>query len=337
MRTGTLVAAALCAVALSACGGGRGGSATIPAPPAGTAAPAPIFSTVPISSTSTQRGIPLTGDRLSVAVLADGTVAYSNRFDWGLVKASGALSTWSGSFDGGGPVAFGRGADGSLYAGNSVPAGNTLASSVLNEATGEQWSFSAFPPWVILGGPDGGTWVLTFTGMVRLDAGGTTTFLPVTAPPGDANDVTLGPDGAFWVAEFGGAIERVPLHGAPLRFPVDGHPQRIAAGADGALWFLDDAGLVRRMTTSGQTRTYFSVGGRFTEADAIAAGADGAMWLTNGGANELVRIAPDGAVTRFPAPAAGDSPSGIVAAPDGTLYFFEQNLHGLVVVHATPR
>jgi hypothetical protein len=139
MRTGTLFAAALCAVALSACGGGGGGSPATPPSPTGGLAPAPTFSTVPIGSTSAQRGIPLTGDRLSVAVLVDGTVAYSNRFDWGLVKASGALSTWSGSFDGGGPVAFGRGADGSLYAGNSVPAGNTLASSVLNETTGEQW------------------------------------------------------------------------------------------------------------------------------------------------------------------------------------------------------
>jgi streptogramin lyase len=337
MRTGTLVVTALCAVALSACGGGGSGSPATPPPPASTAAPAPTFSTVPIPSTSTQRGIPLTGDRLSVAVLADGTVAYSNRFYWGLVKPAQDTSTWSGSFDGGGPVAFGRGADGSLYAGDSVPAGNGLASSVLDESTGERWSFAAYPPWVILSGPDAGTWVLTFTGLVRLDAGGTTTFLPVTAPPGDANDVTLGRDGAFWVAEFGGAIERVPLQGAPLRFPVDGHPKRIAAGADGALWFLDNAGLVRRMTTSGQTQTYFSNGGQFTEADAIAAGADGAMWLTNGGANELVRIAPDGTVTRFPAPAPGDSPSGIAAAPDRTLYFFEQTRQGLLLVHATPR
>jgi virginiamycin B lyase len=336
MRTGTLLAAALCAAALSACGGGGGGSPSTPPPPASTAPPAPTFSTVPIPSTSTQRGIPLTGDRLSVAVLADGTVAYSNRFYWGLVKAGGDVSTWSGSFDGGGPLAFGRGGDGSLYAGNSVPAGNDLASSVLDEATGAQWSFSAYPPWVILAGPDGGTWVLTFNGgMVRLGPGGTTTSLPITAPPGDAEDVTVGSDGAFWLAEFSGALERVPLHGAPLRFPVDGHPTRIAAGADGALWFLDNAGLVRRMTMSGQTRTYFSTG-QFTEADAIAAGRDGAMWLTNGGANELVRIAPDGTVARFAAPATGDSPSGIVAGPDGTLYFFEQNFRGLVLVHATP-
>ncbi|HTD37794.1 MAG TPA: hypothetical protein VK669_09785 [Candidatus Limnocylindrales bacterium] len=336
MRPGTLLASALCAIALSACGG-TGPAAPQAAPPAAvtTPPPAPAFATTAFPNTSGHRGVPLTGDTMSTTVAADGTFAFSNRFEWAIVSFFPNGATMSGSFDGGGPAAFGRGADGALYSGFSVPAGNDLASEV--HSGSRTWSFAAYPPLVILGGPDAATWVLTMTGgMVRLNADGTTTTLPVAAPPGDAYDVTLGPDGAFWLAEFDGTIERVPLQGPALRFSVGGQPLSIVAGADGALWFLDKAqSAVRRMTTSGAVRTMFSTSG-FTLADRVARGGDGAVWVTNGTTNELIRVAVDGSSARYPAPSAGIQASGVTSAPDGTLYFVETNQAGLLIVHATP-
>jgi hypothetical protein len=334
MRTGTLLSIALCTVVLSACGG-AGGGAPAPPPAGPSAPPAPAYTTVQIPNTSGGRGIGITGDAMSLAVASDGTVAFSDRFEWAIVRFSNQTASVSSGFDGGGPLSFGRGGDGALYSGNAVSAGNASASTVVRQGSGTTWSFSAYPPFAIRAGSDGGTWVLTFSGMVRLNDDGTTALAPLTTAQASVEDVALGPDGAFWIAEFDGAIERVPVHGAPARFSVGGHPKRITAGADGALWFLDGAGLVRRMTVTGNVTT-FSGTGAFSEGDAIAAGRDGAVWLTSGSSNEIVRVTPDGSVARYPAPSGGDSPSGIAAAPDGTLYFVEANRAGLLLVHATP-
>ncbi|HEY0393161.1 MAG TPA: hypothetical protein VGD01_01575 [Candidatus Elarobacter sp.] len=332
MRTGTLIWAALCAAALSACGGG--GAPPAPQQPAG-APPAPAFRTFQIENLTGGRGIDISGTAMSLAVGSDGTVAFSDRFEWSIVSFGNGIMSSSSGFDGAGPLSFGRGADGGLYAGSSTAAGNTVSSTVIEQSSGRQWSFAQYPPFAILSGPDSATWVLTFSGMVRLNPDGTTTLAPVaTATTGSG--VALGPDGAFWIAEFGGAIERVPVHGAPQRFSVGGHPERITAGADGALWFLDDAGLVRRMTTAGSATTVYATGS-FSESDAIASGGDGGVWLTHASGNELIRVSADGTIGRYAVPAEGTLPSGIAAAPDGTLYFVEENRTGLLLVHATPR
>lgn len=330
MRSGTQVAIALCALVLSACGGGSGGGGSVPSAPGASAPPAPSFSTATIFKGSGQRGVPLTPNRLSLAVAGDGTVGFSNFFEWAIVSFSGQVTNVAASFSGNGPYAFGRGADGGLYAG-TWDGGPTA--QVMEESPSRRWVVAQTPPVAILDA-FGSTWVLTWNGIVRLNADGSTTVLPVVAS-GVAADAALGPDGAFWIAESDGYVERVPLSGAPVRYPVGGKPARIAAGADGALWFLDGTGSVRRLTTAGAATTIATIGD-LGAGDAIARGGDGAMWLTHGAANELVRIATDFSVARYATPSAGVAPSGINSAPDGSLYFVEDFQDGLLLVHAIP-
>jgi len=60
---------------------------------------------------------------------------------------------------------------------------------------------------------------------------------------------------------------------------------------------------------------------------AIAPGPDNALWFTESAANQVGRITPEGVITEYPLPEAGDLGQGIVnnitAGPDGNLWFVE--------------
>ena len=278
---------------------------------------------------------------MSLAVAADGSVAFTDGFEWAIVAVNGPLTSIDAGFSANGPLTYGRGGDGARYSGWPAFSGNAATSLVVREGSGTsmRWSFTSIPPIAILAGPDGATWVLTFAGMVRLNADGSTTLVPLAPAPGgfaSPIDVVLGADGAFWITEFEGAVERVPVQGAPVRYAVGGKPGRAALGPDGAVWFLDPDGLVRRITTSGAVTIMTATSG-FALGDALAAGRDGAVWATHASTNELLRITPDGITSRYPATANGAiKPTGIAAAPDGSLYFVEETAGGLLLVHATP-
>jgi streptogramin lyase len=353
MRTGTLLATAVCAIAFSACGGG-GGSAPPARAGGGTPAPAPAYTTFAIPNTSGLRMVPVAGDPLWVAAGKaagnDPAVAFASVFLNGIFVPGAGVSTFSGTLtgngSGGGPVSYGLGANGAVYSGDSTPS-NATPAFVRDEATGRTWPLApqnctrncgSYWPITVVAGPDGATWVLTFTGMVRLNADGTTTVRPFLAPAIGVGGVAVGADGAFWVTEPGeSTVERVPLSGANTAYPVSGNPTRITAGSDGALWFIDLTGTIGRITTAGQASAYVgATSGRFTEGDAIATGGDGAIWFTEANANTLGRLTPGGLLSHYAVPPAGTSPAGITSARDGTLWFLEQYGGGIVVVHATP-
>lgn len=293
---------------------------------------------------------PIEGDRLAIAVAADGKVGFASPFIYGVVVSNPPITVFTGSLNptplAGGPVTYGRGADGALYSGR-ISAGLASPPFVANETSSAKWTLvpprcgagcdpilQAWPV-AILAGPDGATWTLTQGGMLRLNADGTTTGLSFAATLMAFSDAVVGPDGAFWVVDGAGAIERIPIAGNASAFAVGGRPTRIAAGADGAMWFLDLLGGVRRITTSGSVTTVAPApSGGFTAGDAIAQGADHAIWFTEATANKLGRIAPGGAFNEFASSTAGGSPTGVAAAPDGSLYFLEQNSSGVVLVHA---
>ena len=346
MRTGMLVAAALIAAALSACGGGSSGAPPVRATPEPVSPP--TYATTPVANTSGFRMAPIYGDRLAVAVASDGRIAFASPFMYGVLVVNGPVSAFTGSLVNNAlsaaPVSYGRGADGDLYSawvGLSAP-------TVFKESSGAKWILAppgcspgcdparAWPT-AILAGPDGATWVVTTGGLLRLNADGTTTRLPPAAAQTVLWDAVVGPDNAFWVVDQLGAIERIPLTGAPAAFPVGGQPSRIAPGWDGTLWFLDPVNGVRRMTTSGGVTTMVPPpSGGFAAGDAIAQGPDHALWFTEANANKLGRVSLGGALNEFSAAAGGDSPAGIASAPDGSLYFMEQNRAGVLVVHAVP-
>jgi len=339
-------AAALLAAALSACGGGSSGAPPVAATP--TPVSPPVYTTTAIANTSGFRMTPIAGDRLAMAVAADGRIAFASTFIFGVLVVNGPLSTFTGSLlrsaPADGPITYGRGADGDLY---SAWTNGSAPPTVFKESSGAKWTLvpprcgagcdpvAQAWPLAILAGPDGATWVVVTGGLLRLNADGTTTGLAPAATQTVLWDAVVGPDNAFWAVDGLGAIERIPLSGAPAAFAVGGHPTRIAPGWDGTLWFLDLVNGVRRITTSGAVTTVVPPpSGSFSEGDAIAQGPDHALWFAEANANKLGRVSLSGALNEFSVPAAGDAPAGIAAAPDQSLYFMEQNRAGVLVVHA---
>jgi virginiamycin B lyase len=77
-----------------------------------------------------------------------------------------------------------------------------------------------------------------------------------------------------------------------------------------------------RAEAAGNQITQFYVGG--IPAD-ITAGADGNLWFTDNISNEIVKMTPAGAITRYPIPTFFSSPSSITAGPDGNVWFAEVN------------
>jgi streptogramin lyase len=333
------------AVLLAACGGGG----STPAPGGGGGGGSvrqPSYSTYVIPGLASG----YSGQAVyRIAPAADGSVWFGGEA-WG--EFSGGSFSYVSTDVGidGGAIAVGRGADGDAYTGDIGRAGPAREESdVRNRATNAAWTLpsSCLPqdaphcavptghtPVAVLAGPDGATWALTAFELVRLNADGSTSVVPLPSANPNAGDVAVGSDGAFWVTEPAeGLIERVPTSGTATTVTTGGHPSRIAAGPDGALWYLDTAGSVRRLTTSGAVSTVVAlVDGGVTAFDAIVS-SGGALWYTEENAGKLARVTTSGSVTEFAVPPAGSAPVGLSTAPDGSLWFIEST--GAVLVHAT--
>lgn len=340
------VAGGVAAVLLAACGGGGG---SVPgAGGGGSSVSRPSYSTYAIAGIPNPYP-PASSFGYRTAPAADGSVWFGG-------AAGGEFSGGRFSNVGldvgidGGVITVGRGADGDAYTGTIGRAGPARATTtVRNEATSAMWTLpsscsanngpncpqpTGHVPVAIVAGPDGATWALTTFELVRLNADGSTSVVPLPSADPNAGDVAVGSDGAFWVTEPAeGLIERVPPSGTATTVATGGHPSRIAAGPDGALWYLDTAGSVRRLTTAGAVTTVVaSVSGGVTAYDAIVS-SGGALWYTEENADKLARATTSGSVTEFTVPSAGSAPVGLSTAPDGSLWFIEST--GSVLVHAT--
>ena len=143
-------------------------------------------------------------------------------------------------------------------------------------------------------------------------------------------------------AQVGSIIE------VPLPSGVSGDPfgvsNAIAPGPDGNLWFtLTSSNEIARATPTGAFQE-FPVPTANSEPWGIAQGPDGNMWFTESGADQIGmitpggaiteqggigfqdhigKIAPDGTITEYPTPTTNSGPEGIVAGPDGDLWFAE--------------
>ena len=201
-------------------------------------------------------------------------------------------------------------------------------------------------------GPDGAVWFAeSYVYKIgRITANGAITEfptpvdrgdIPVNAPAGPT-DITTGPDGALWFTNtYGAEIDRMTTTGVTTVFqlpdPLNDRPVRLTFGPDGNIWFTL-AYDVGKMKPDGTGFARYPVPpylGLRQRPGGIIAGPDGKMWFTeSGGANwsngdagsaggGIGRITLDGVITDWQTPTPGSGPIGLVAGPDGNIWFAE--------------
>jgi virginiamycin B lyase len=134
------------------------------------------------------------------------------------------------------------------------------------------------------------------------------------------------PDGGAWYADIAaGAVARIAPSGEISSFPL-GTPLvrlgRLAAAPDGSAWFAEVTGYsITRLKDGKLTRHVpeSARGGPY----GVAVAADGTVWATLQGANQLLRIAPDGAIQAFDVPRPAAVPTDVAIAPDGAVWFVQ--------------
>jgi virginiamycin B lyase len=186
---------------------------------------------------------------------------------------------------------------------------------------------------------------------------------------GKPTELAVAPDGAVWFTDNGhAAVGRLAPDGTVRMFPLtlNRQPASIAVAPDGGVWFTQYAwyNAGRATTPTGQPapppdpatigppaigrisadgimaefRLPTAEGNRMGAPDmgslprGIVAGPDGAMWFTEGGADQIGRIAADGSITEYPLPSRDSVhayPDSIVAGSDGALWFSE-TLYGAI-------
>lgn len=169
-----------------------------------------------------------------------------------------------------------------------------------------------------------------------------------TAPPESTTSTTARPPS-------GDLCARPTVRDYPLS-PAGGKPTALAVAADGAVWFTDNGhAAIGRLAPDGTVRMFPLTLNR--QPAGIAVGPGGGVWFTQYawdiagrpstpsdrpvpppdpatiGPPAIGRIGPDGTVMEFPLPTmagnrmgdpmSGALPRGIVAGPDGALWFTE--------------
>ncbi len=168
---------------------------------------------------------------------------------------------------------------------------------------------------------------------------------------GGAEQITVGPDGNLWFTATAG-VGKMTLQGSIAEYPLPppspsfnippGSPLSlvdIVAGPDGNLWFTaqatilagqEYAGLIGKVSTGGSITEYETPAGFIPSG--IAAGPDGNLWFyealenyaTEEFSSNIGKISPSGSITtynEYDTAAVGPLSSGIVAGPDGNLWF----------------
>src|SRR5262245_59677764 len=170
-------------------------------------------------------------------------------------------------------------------------------------------------------------------------AGDITTF-PDPAGPTSTDEpvqLTRGPEGNVWFTSTGtNRIGRITPAGVVTTFPsatID-DPDGIALGPDGNVWFTsfgnDRLGRVE-IGAAIDITTFADPQAEIDGPIAITAGPDGNLWFSSALNDRIGRVDPDlvdtdltSAITTFTDPggaASTDRPRGIVAGPDGNVWY----------------
>jgi virginiamycin B lyase len=143
----------------------------------------------------------------------------------------------------------------------------------------------------------------------------TVTEFPLTAAGGKPTELTVAPDGAVWFTDNGhAAVGRLAVDGTVRMFPLtlSRQPAGIAVGPGGDVWFTQyawyDAG--RSSNPSGPP------------ADPATIGPPAIGRISSDGIMAEFRL-PTAEGNRMGAPDMGATPRGIVAGPDGAMWFTE--------------
>lgn len=218
-------------------------------------------------------------------------------------KGGGDLTVYDETGDGG-AFDLTTGPDGNIWftqpftnkVGRMTPSGDVTTFGGLSGAV-PPFSSGESRPTEITTGADGTMWFVEAHGnrIGRVTTAGVVTEYPLDtgALP---NAITAGPDGNVWFTRRDG-VQRIAPDGTMTFFPgPTGHS--IVSGPDGALW-LTDGVKTYRITTYGVLTKVVGAG-----ANSITSGPDGNLWLSgqwccNDRAHEVLRIKPDGRVSRY--------------------------------------
>lgn len=144
-------------------------------------------------------------------------------------------------------------------------------------------------------GPEGALWFASGTKLGRIGSDGTLTETTLSQGVGSLADIAAGREGNLWATE-GHELDRITPAGEVTRFPLpksNERPGQLAVAEDGALWFS--------VWASGN-RNEGQVGKAY-----------------------VIRMNPDGAMTRLPLPGSAKlrdaAATSIVAGPGGEIWF----------------
>ncbi|MBV8163214.1 MAG: Virginiamycin B lyase [Candidatus Eremiobacteraeota bacterium] len=284
---------------LYACGGGGGGGSTIPAP-----TPMPSPTTTPCSGPCllAEYQLPdISANPFGITTGPDGNVWFTERLptdnNIGRITPRGTITEFK------------------------IPTANADALSITP-------------------GPDGNLWFTESNAkkIGRITPTGSITEFAV--PDFPSANIVEGPDHNLWFVGAGPSIDKMTTSGVVTKYPLTftAGIGSITPGPDGNLWCLQLTGsMIVKMTTSG-VATYYDIPSSSYNS-AIAAGPGG-LWytsftdvcsglicaLTNSDTNMTTT---SGVTTVFPI-SYWVQPEGIVAGPDGNLWFIGNEVMGKI-------
>lgn len=196
--------------------------------------------------------------------------------------------------------------------------------------------------------------VLTCQGVCGVPTAAAPALTEFAVPTADA-DVSYiinGPGNNLWFIERkANKIARMAPTGDVTEFPIPtpARLQGIVMGPDGNLWFASsfNPSYIGRITPDGQITTFPTPNPDLTTPIEMAAGPDGNIWYVDQNGNTIGRVGMDGTITAFPIPTSEhvcysgnrcyetSLPSGIVAGPDGAIWFGENRNIGRVGMDGT--
>ena len=186
-------------------------------------------------------------------------------------------------------------------------------------------------------GPDNAIWFTDPAGnrIGRLDASGSTVYVPLPTPDSGAAAITTAPDGNLWFTEHkANRIGRVTPLGSVTEYvlPNGGGPAGIAAGVDGNLYFAENrAARIDRITPDGRVDEFaaqFVRGAQWRRHR-----TDRNIWFTEISGRKVGRLTPGGDTTEFALPVDG-RPLGIAAGSDGNIWVTIPSDHALCQIGA---
>ena len=283
---------------------------------------------------------------MGIVVAADGTVWFTEYYDGRIGRLdprTGAIREFPLPFNTG-PWALIRGPRGSFWfterdsnAIGSIGADGTIRHYPIAAPSGVPGAQAH--PVGLTAAPDGTLWFAeTGFGSVgsMSPAGKFRVFYLHDYSQGSPVNVATAPDGSIWYVTGEDAVGRLFDTVRPIRFPaVPQSPLLLASsaatydwsglafGEDGTLWVAaGQLPAIDQLPAGGPPRRFFLPGRPSKPVAIVASGTS--LWIAQPFGEAIARRAADGHVEEYPLPTADAGPSSLAAAPDGSVYFTEQ-------------